>query len=256
MKILNAIFSQNIGGVNQVFKDYSDVLSGLGHEVSLLVSDNKKCCYRDVPKNEIFVLKNISPVFDLIHLFWVVLKFRPDVIICHSGRITKLIKILKNVCSFKVINVNHGTTVKYSLNCDCAISVNEKLAQLVIKAGLETEKSCVVSNAIKIDEKYFLKGIGDEILVGGFGRIERAKGFDVMIKALKIMVDEGVKIRMKIGGFEVKESGYGFDNLRNLAKSLKVSDKVEFVGLVENKKSFFADLDISKKKEHVPVKTK
>ncbi|MBL6665152.1 MAG: glycosyltransferase family 4 protein [Rickettsiales bacterium] len=244
MKIINAIFSQNIGGVNQVFKDYANVLSDLGHEVFLVISNNQKCCYGDVKKKGVFILRNISPIFDLFHLFWIVLRFKPDVIICHSGRMTKLTKILQKVFSFKTINVNHGTTVKYSLNCDLAISVNGQISALAVACGVDKEKSFTVDNAINIDQKYEESPLSKQTTIGSFGRIERAKGFDILITAFGILVNDGLNVRLKIGGFEIKESGYGFDDLKKLAKKLKVEDKIDFVGLVEDKKDFFANIDI------------
>ena len=40
MRILNAIHSQSIGGVEQVFRDYTQALESQGHQVALLISQN------------------------------------------------------------------------------------------------------------------------------------------------------------------------------------------------------------------------
>jgi len=244
MRIINATFAQNIGGVNQVFCDYFEALKKSGHEVALVISDNNKCSYDVACEHKIYRLKNLTPVFDLIHLFFIILRFSPDVIFCHSGRITKLTKILQKIFSFKTINVNHGTTIKYSFNCDYAISVNKEINESLLKKGYEKNRAFIVHNAIDIVQKYSQKSLNIPTKIAMFSRIEIAKGFDVFLRAVKILIDEGYDISLKIGGFEVENSGYGIKNIMSLAKELGIENKIDFVGLVKDKKLFFQDVDI------------
>ena len=99
MKILNAIHAQNVGGVEQVFFDYSEALIKNGHEVALLLSA-KNCSQQDgrydlLKPSRIFRLKNLTPAFDLVHLCLILWSFKPDIMICHSRRLMKWAKILK-----------------------------------------------------------------------------------------------------------------------------------------------------------------
>lgn len=151
MKILNTIHAQTIGGVDQVFRDYEEVLTKSGHEVALLISKNSHDNYL---AKKFFRLRNFSQIFDCLHLLWILIIFRPDLIICHSGRVTKWIMILRLVCRFKSIFVNHGTTFKHSFNCDYAISVNQQTSDSLVAAGFNKKKSFVVSNAVKINQVY------------------------------------------------------------------------------------------------------
>ena len=95
MRILNAIHAQGIGGVDQVFRNYTEVLtqnlSRDGHEVALLISKNGKENYQ---AKKVFKLRNFSQVFDFLHLLWIAICFRPDVIICHSNRVMKWMRFL------------------------------------------------------------------------------------------------------------------------------------------------------------------
>ena len=50
MKILNAIHAQSIGGVDQMFRNYSKALSKK-HEVSLLIFDNGNDNYNNLHFN-------------------------------------------------------------------------------------------------------------------------------------------------------------------------------------------------------------
>lgn len=276
MKILNAIHAQNIGGVDQVFRNYTEVLEGMGHEVALLISRNGNEKYQ---AKKIFRLQNLSQVLDFLHLLLICLRFRPDLVICHSNRIMKWMRFLP----VKSVAVNHGISFKSSLHCDFIISINQEIADLVAAAGA---KSFVVPNVIKIDQSYAVKkinpnpslragqsparqsihpqakmdcfatkvarndegnndgvGIKTPPVLGIYGRIELRKGFDILLRAAGILQKNAFDFRVKIGGFEVPGS-YGLHNLKQIAADENISEKCEFVGTVLDKKNFFKDVDI------------
>lgn len=240
MKILNAIHAQGIGGVDQVFRNYTEVLSDSGHEVGLVISDNGH--YKYEAKN-IFKLKNSSQVFDFIHLLIIVAKFKPDVILCHSNRLMKWMKILRIFSSAKSIAVNHGITFKHSLNCDFIISINKEIADMAIAEGFAQTKSFVLPNVIKVTEKYREKQFKKPPIIAMYGRLEPRKGFDVLINAAGILAKKGFDFRLKIGGFEVP-SHYNWQTLAGYVQEQGISEKCEFVGVVIDKKKFFEDVDI------------
>ncbi len=242
MKILNAIHAQSIGGVDQMFCNYSKALSK-NHEVSLLISDNGNDNYNNLNVKKIFKLKNYSQIIDCLKLFWILLTYRPDVIICHSGRLMKWMRILKYFTKTKSIAVNHGITFKNSLNCDYIFSINQQIADLVVVAGFDAAKSFVISNVIEIEQAYQKKQLKTPIIIGIYGRIEPRKGFDILFAAAEILQQKNYDIKLKIGGFEV-EGGYNLETIKNFAKQNKIYDKCEFVGVVKDKKSFFKNVDI------------
>ncbi len=236
MKILNAIHAQTIGGVDQVFVNYAEALTATGHEVALLISDNGNDNYKISGLKQIFKLKNHSQIFDVLHLFFILLKFRPDFVICHSNRIMKWMRFFK----VKSIAVNHGISFKNSLNCDFIISINEQIARMVERSK---KKSFILHNVVKISEKYRQKIISKPPVIGIYGRIEPRKGFDILIKAAALLESENSDFRLKIGGFEVP-GGYDLQGLKDLAKTYGIFEKCEFVGVVKDKKEFFKNVDI------------
>ena len=246
VKILNAIHAQNIGGVNQVFKDYTQALRSRNHDVALLISDNNRCSY-DV--DTIFKLKNLSPILDIFHMLWIFFKFRPDVVICHSPRLMYNIRLLR-FTGVKIIGVNHGTSFKKSLFCDYVISVNNTINVNVIGAGFDSNKAMVISNAIDVNKTYqeqSSQNTSNMITIGTYGRLESAKGFDILIEAAAIL-QKRLKgshqdFCLKIGGFEVP-GHIRWDDMKALAKERGVLDKCKFVGLVVDKDDFFRDVDI------------
>lgn len=248
MKIINAIHAQSIGGVDQVFRNYTEILINSGHEVALLISDNGKDQYNISGIKKIFKLKNHNQIFDFLNLLKISFYFRPDIIICHSNRLMKWMKFLKFFTKIKLIStksvaINHGITFQKSLYCDYIISINQQIADLVVEAGFDPKKSFVLQNVIKVDASYQEKKLKPSPTIGIYGRIEPRKGFDILIKAAEILAKEGRDFKLKIGGFEVA-GGYGWQNIKDLAKTHNILDKCEFVGVVTDKKNFFTDVDI------------
>jgi glycosyltransferase involved in cell wall biosynthesis len=247
MKIINAIHAQGIGGVDQVFRNYTEVLTKNGHEFALLISNNGNNNY-ETPAVKIFKLKNLSQISDFLHLLKIILFFQPDVIICHSKRLMKWMKFLRifnkiGLIKTKSVAVNHGITFKKSLNCDFVISINKQISDLVINEGFPSEKSFILQNVIKVDQPYQEKKFRNPPIIAMYGRLEPRKGFDILIKACAILSQKNYDFKLIIGGFEV-EGSYGWDTLRKLAQDNNISDKCEFFGVVIDKKNFFKDVDI------------
>ncbi len=240
MKILNAIHAQGIGGVDQVFRNYAEVLTQSDHEVALLISNNG---HENYQAKKIFCLKNSSQVFDFLHLLLIAFRFKPDLIICHSNRVMKWMRILRFFSSAKSVAVNHGITFKNSLHCDFVISINQQIADLVVAAGFDEARSFVLPNVIKVDQKFCEKKLKSPAVIGIYGRLEPRKGFDILLKACGILQKNGRDFRLKIGGFEVPGS-YGWHNIKELAQEQNISEKCELVGTVLDKKKFFEDVDI------------
>lgn len=232
--------AQQVGGVNQVFIDYAEILARK-HELALVVSANANDSFKIKNVQKIFKLKNKSQFFDVLQVIYILWKFKPDVILCHSNRNMKWMRILKFFTKAKSIGINHGGTFRNALFCDYAISVNEQIAQCLRNAGFN--KGFVVQNAIKITEKYQEKILKKPIIIASYGRIEYDKGFDILIKACGILQKNNIDFRLKIGGFEVPQSNE-IIAINDLAKLQKIYSKYKFVGLVKDKKEFFKDVDI------------
>ena len=250
MKILNAIHAQGIGGVEQVFCDYQQALEQSGHEVALLISQNaSQKNQKEYKAKKIFKLTNKSQITDFLKLSWIILSYKPDVIICHSRRLMKWSRILKiifpkKIFKLKTIAINHGISFESSLHCDFIISINNDIHNLVIAKNFDKNKSFVVNNAIEINQEYRQKKINkDSIVIGIYGRIELRKGFDILLEAVKIVIANFPNIRVKIGGFEVNEN-YNLQTIKDLAQKLDLQNICDFVGVVKNKKEFFNDVDI------------
>ena len=240
MKVLNAVHAQGVGGVNQVFQDYTKTLKDCGFEVACLISDNGFDNYKC---DKLYKLKNRSQFFDLLRLYFIILRFNPDVVICHSARVMSWLKILKPFTKCKSVAVNHGISFKKSLRCDYIININDEINELVVNSGFDKTKSFIINNAIEINQEYRAKKIEKKLKLGIYGRYEKRKGFDIFFKAASLLKDCDFDLEFKIGGFATQES-WSLEDLKGFAKDAGVYDDCEFYGLVQDKKDFFSDVDI------------
>jgi len=249
MKIINAIHGQSIGGVDQVFRDYNEVLIKQGHDLSLLISNNGNDKYRSEGVRKIFKLKNKAQILDFSKLLLILIFFRPDLIICHSNRLMRWSKVLKFFSKIKIIKtktvaINHGITFQKSLFCDYIISINDEITKMVIDSGFSSDKAFTLKNAIKINQQFQEKTLKNPPIIGIYGRIEWRKGYDILIKACGLMKSRGYDFILKIGGFEIVGDDWSWSNIDKWAKEADIEDKCQKVGVVTDKKNFFSDVDI------------
>lgn len=241
MKILNAIHLQKVGGVDEMFRNYAIALKNAGHEVALLVSQKSNVKdYKGI--KTIFKLKNISQFLDFLHLLFILIIFRPNIVICHAGRNMKWMKIISKFTRIKSVAVTHGATFKKSLNCEYIININKQINEDVIKSGFDKNKTFVVGNVIEVSQEYKRRNFNyKNPKIAIFGRIEYQKGFDILIKACAELKNQDFSI--KIGGFEIEGENH-LQEIKNLAQDLKIADKCEHYGIVRDKSHFLEDVDI------------
>lgn len=77
--------------------------------------------------------------------------------------------------------------------------------------------------------------------LAALGRLARTKGYDVLLRACKIILDSGTDLRLTIGG-----SGSRGPYLKSLTKLLGLDDKVSFPGFITHDKvaEFMAAADV------------
>lgn len=108
------------------------------------------------------------------------------------------------------------------------------------KLGPDAEKACVLANAVNLEnfkaEEKRLKELekksgikSGEKIIGFVGSILRWHGVDVLIKAFGRIYEQYPQARLLIvGGGEI------LDELKDLAKTLKIDDRITFTGNVDH----------------------
>lgn len=247
-KILYIISSKGFSGAERVLLD---LVSNIDKDkfditiVCILKNEKLKEKFLDAGFSVIFLKKNIyslysfiaSNNFDIIHTHL----FGADVF----GGITAKLAGVKSIISTEHnINIDEGK-VKHFVK---GIVLRKCFTKII---AVSNSVYLYVHNEYKIDEDKIVKiynGIdlskfsktnifcSDTINIGAIGRLTKQKGYDVLIRSLPYL---NFNFNLSIAG-----DGDEKNNLLNLAKELKVDDKINFLGFVDNIDSFLENIDI------------
>lgn len=110
---------------------------------------------------------------------------------------------------------------------DKVITVIEEARDRIINLGIDPEKICIVSNTINYDGLNIKSGIKDPDVFTIFygGAINKHRGLQIVLEAVKKCVVKGLKVRFWIVG-----DGSYRKNLEKLSKSLEIEPNVKFWG--------------------------
>ena len=172
-----------------------------------------------------------------------------------EGESTKFISSSGNKKSIKIA-WNHTDVSKYSLerirkeeqyyeNIDNIILVSNNAKKSFDKTYPQySHKSSVIYNLIneseiieKSDE--FLVEKDEYIYIVAVGRLIEEKRFDILLKAYKSLLSEGIKVKLLIVG-----SGKLEKKLKKLIVELQISDSVEMIGFTKNPYPYIKSADI------------
>lgn len=182
--------------------------------------------------------------------------------IVHShGIFSNIIAIITRNKFIKVINTVHGYSYYDRLErskferelfdfiesiglrkSDLCIAVSRDIKDYLTKKGIKDNKIIVVHHGIcrLVDFKPKSMNYNKKIIIGSLGRLEKVKGYDTLIKAIKYCTVNGYgDIFCRIAG-----NGIEMDNLQNLIHKLELEENCELIGFVEDVDKFLIETDI------------
>lgn len=111
----------------------------------------------------------------------------------------------------------------------------------LLPSTISQSKIHAIPLALKPIEKPLMRAGKDEktFVFGGAGRLDKQKGFDILINAAKEILDEYKEVRFVIAGSGPREI-----ELKKLAERLGIADRIEFLGFVEDMDKFYSSLDV------------
>jgi glycosyltransferase involved in cell wall biosynthesis len=252
MRIANIVLSSQNGGVEQIMIDYCQILKNLGHEVIAIIRHDAPYALKleqiGITIEKIHHKYGYIDIFAINKIKNILNSKQIEILFSHSSKATTLAhKAIKKIKNKKIpqIAINHSNNVKRSLVANLILSVNKTIFYKTIDLGRNETNSFVMPNAIDTaDLDDFLPSLNFSqkkiITIGAIARFDKNKGFDYLIKALKnLSTTTSIEFQLKIAG-----SGDMEFNLKELAKNLQLSDKIEFCGWIENKEDFFKKIDI------------
>ncbi len=254
MKIINILFNHkksksdnHILGVERCFIDYAKHLILNGHQVAS-VTKTGMVFKEDVKKtgSEFLELPAFGQgdILSILRLSFLFFRFKPDAIICHSGRAMFFARAARRIFFIKapIIAIDHGINPKKFLKSDYVLTVNSYFSKELVKAGKDPKTALVIPNMMEVPENFMAPikpAFRKPVKIGSLGRIYPEKYFDKMVKAIAILRDRGIDCEYVIGGVGTQEVA-----LNNLAKTLQIEDKFKILGWTSNKNNFFDSIDI------------
>ena len=203
----------------------SNVFAGIEQHVNELILEQDKefevvlICNAEIEDRfdspNIVSIKNFSrnSPLGLLKLFLLIKKMNLDLIHTHGSKTSNIINLIRKFINIKHVTTAHGIKKKTTpfLKADKLIAVSSK-----IKSSIDRD-SIIINNwwSPKLPQK--IKRSNDYVLA--VGRLEKVKGFDLLIESWK-----NISSSLVIIG-----SGKEYLNLNNLIANLKLQSKVKII---------------------------
>ncbi len=242
MKIVNAMFGGKLGGLEQVFVDYSEALAGRGHEMVDFVTPGAAVNPAlEALGQKPYAVSNFNQ-YDPVAKFRLrrkLLEDRPDVVIAQGNRAISLLgPAAKGVAP--LIAVNHSVNLKRTIGADFAIAINDDMRRRLIAAGQPPERVFKLFNMVRQPARLpSPMPPRSPPMIAAMGRFVPKKGFDVFLDALAILKERRVKFRAMLAG-----EGVLGEDLARRAAARGLVEHLTFPGWVTDKTAFFQQTDI------------
>jgi glycosyltransferase involved in cell wall biosynthesis len=245
MRIVNLMLSNRFGGIGQAYIDYNACLLRGGHEVLAICHRHGgwlELTERQQAVGKLSILSvtqkgGIKGLPSAWRIRRACRQFVPDVIVIHNYLHFNLLATRRIAPR---VAVTHMYKCRHFDRVDGVIALTGELRAMCRQAGVETPVHIVPN---MIDGPFAASPVGwrDDTLpvIGGLGRLDTHKGFEVLIDACRMLRERSIAFRCLIGG-----SGFLEEQLRAQASALALDDCVEFVGFVDDKAKFFDRLDL------------
>ena len=244
--IFNVVQSNVKGGVEEVFTSYSKILHNSNFKIICLTPQNFP--YNDILTKEGIDRININikghyDIFATIKLFKLIKKYQPKLIIGHNGRVFSILNILKKIFKVKtkILAVNHSGKSKRLLDFDYIIGIAKHITQNIKKEGFKGEIKTIY-NAIKVKKFKRIKKTNKIFTFGVLSRLSPEKNIELILESFSEFLNKvNSNSKLIIAG-----EGEEKEKLQNITNKLKIADKVEFIGWVDdkNKQDFFNKINV------------
>ena len=242
LNIVNCMFGPELGGLEQVFLDYSEVLQVRGHRIDNFVAPRAKVLASlealGLPYWEV---ANFNQ-FDVVAIARIRRRLAaepPDVVIAHGNRAIHLVKpAAKAIAPF--IAVNHSVNVRRTIGAEFVVAINDDMRSRLIDAGQPADRVFKVFNMVRRPpEPPPPAPLKSPPVIAAMGRFVAKKGFETFIDALGLLKDQGTEFHGVLAG-----SGELEGVLKARAAARGLGQRLRFPGWVADKTAFFAQIDI------------
>jgi len=238
MRIVNAMFGRERGGLEQAFLDYHAALSAAGHDVMMLVHPRAEIMEALERRGIGFYAFSNANAWDPVAVMrlrsWL-RRSKPDVALAHGNR---AVSLLKSAGARPLIGVAPNYKLK-GAGLDAIICPTEDLARYCRTCGFAGGRLFIVPHAVVAPATPQQREWHNPPIIGAMGRLVQDKGFHVLIEALRRLRDAGLPFRAIIAG-----AGEEAKPLKRLAQERGLGEVIEFPGWQDDPRGFFNAIDV------------
>ncbi|MFW5954836.1 MAG: glycosyltransferase [Guyparkeria sp.] len=234
MRIAQVMFSKGFGGAERYFVDLCLSLAKRGHEV-LAIAHPESASRRFLEgKERIHVVPlRVRGNHDWLKL-WPLTRairvFRPDIVEAQLSRAGLYLGRIKRWLPAPLVtHVHNYLDLKYFRQVDFFTAATPDQGRHLRELGIATERITVVPNFSMFPPRERPAGASTTpVQLLAFGRFVHKKGFDVLLRAVAQLPNQNA-YRLVLAG-----DGPDRTKLTTLAKELRIADRVEFLGWMED----------------------
>ena len=242
LRIVNAMFGAHLGGLEQVFVDYSEALALRGHSlVNFVVPGALSAPALRALGQSVVEIGNFNqwdPIATL-RLRRALQAARADAAIAHGNRAIHLMRRAARGIA-PLIAVNHNVNVASSVGADFVIAINDDMRARLLAAGHPEAQLAKLFNMIRRPTpRPQATPLKNPPVIGAMGRFVEKKGFEVFLDAVARLKSQGRPVQAILAGSGPLEAA-----LKAQAARLDLGDAVAFPGWVSDKAAFFHRIDV------------
>jgi glycosyltransferase involved in cell wall biosynthesis len=255
MKVLHIINNLEGGGAEKLLADLMPLFKKKGVEVTLLTitKSNTNTPYEEqllkesIPLYKLNVSRN-NYFSMLLKTFTFLNKNRFDIVHAHLFPVIYIAAICKLFLKFKLVMTEHGVFNKrrnfYLLRMtdrwvyskmDKIIAISDEVTDSLTKQHCESHRLQKIPNGISLNKYKPVNKVNFDYKIGMAGRFESPKDQSTIIRALTYLPKN---IHLYLAG-----AGSLQEKLYQTAIDNKVTDRVHFLGFVNDMPDFFASID-------------
>ncbi len=240
------MLSAGLGGLEQSLLDHCEALLLERHPVHALVHPRAavRPALERLPLASLATLRNANEWDPLAvrNLRRWLHAARPDVVLTIGRRASALARrARRRLSGLPQVGVAPNYSLGPLIGLDHVLATTEDLARALLAAGQPPERVTVVPNLVRVPPDVALRPSDPDAppVIGALGRFVPKKGFSDWLAALALLAAPGHRFEARLGG-----SGPEDKNLKALSAGLHLTDRMKFLGWVEDKRAFFELLDL------------
>jgi glycosyltransferase involved in cell wall biosynthesis len=168
--------------------------------------------------------------------------FSPDIVHAHLARAAYYTgKICNTLSTPLVVKTHNYVNLKYYQHVNKFVTTTDDQKKYLIECNIDEKIIVVIPNFSSIKAVEVLPTGDNSTLfkIISYGRMVKKKGFDVLLKAFRQVLDQGVVAKLVIGG-----DGPENNKLLQLSNELKLENNVVFKGWVKDVNELLNDADL------------